>query len=83
MLNFSRFNDLASHRQIEVLVVQSNPVDTLLTVEAFHAAGLTTGLTCVTEGEDALSYVAREGKYAHAVVPGSSFWTYHNHEFPD
>jgi two-component system, chemotaxis family, response regulator Rcp1 len=69
MLNSSRFNDLASHRQIEVLVVQSNPADTLLTVEAFRAAGLTTGLTCVTEGEDALSYVAREGKYAHAVVP--------------
>ena len=53
MPNSSRSDDLASPRQIEVLVVQSNPADTLLTVEAFHAAGLTTGLSCVTEGEDA------------------------------
>ena len=55
MPNSSCSDDLASPRQIEALVVQSNPADTLLTVEAFHAAGLTTGLSCVTEGEDALT----------------------------
>jgi len=52
MPNASRSRDLAKPRQIEVLVVKSNPADTLLTVEAFHAAGLTSGLSCVTEGED-------------------------------
>ena len=73
MPNSSRSDDLASSRQIEVLVVQSNPADTLLTVEAFHAAGLTTGLSCVTEGEDALSYVRGEGKYAHVPIPDLIF----------
>ena len=42
-----------SIRQIEVLVVQSNPADTLLTIEALKAAGLTNGLRCVSEGKDA------------------------------
>jgi CheY-like chemotaxis protein len=73
MPNASRSDDSASPRQIEVLVVQSNPADTLLTVEAFHAAGLTTGLSCVTEGEDALNYVTRKGKYAHVPSPDLIF----------
>jgi chemotaxis family two-component system response regulator Rcp1 len=73
MLNSSRVLDSASRSQIEVLVVQSNPADTILTVEAFHAAGLTTGLSCVTEGEDALSYVRREGKYVHVPIPDLIF----------
>ena len=72
MLNSSRAENLASPRQIEVLVVQSNPADTFLTVEAFHAAGLTTGLRCVT-GEDALSYVRGKGKYAHVPIPDLIF----------
>jgi hypothetical protein len=61
MPNASGSHDLAKPRQIEVLVVRSNPADTLLTVEAF-AAGLTTGL-----------YVARKGKYAHAPLPDLIF----------
>ena|SRR5689334_6589902 len=69
MPNSSRPGDVAKPRQIEVLIVQSNPADTLLTVEAFHAAGLTSGLTCVTEGEDALTYVRGEGKYANVPIP--------------
>src|SRR5271155_5714860 len=73
MSNSSPVHDLASPRQIEVLVVQSNPADTLLTIEAFHAAGLTTGLSCVTEGKDALSYVRGEGKYAHVRRPDLIF----------
>jgi chemotaxis family two-component system response regulator Rcp1 len=72
MPNSSHVENLASPRQIEVLVVQSNPADTLLTVEAFHAAGLTTGLNCVT-GEDALSYVRGKGKYAHVPIPDLIF----------
>jgi CheY-like chemotaxis protein len=73
MPNSSRSNGSAGLRQIEVLVVQSNPADTLLTAEAFHAAGLTTGLSCVMEGKDALSQVAREGEYAHVPTPDLIF----------
>jgi chemotaxis family two-component system response regulator Rcp1 len=72
MPNSSRSADLATPRRIEVLVVQSNPADTLLTIEAFHSAGLTTGLSCVTEG-DALNYVGRKGKYSHAPSPDLVF----------
>ncbi len=73
MPNSLRSENLVKPRQIEVLVVQSNPADTLLTVQAFHAAGLTTGLSCVAEGEEALSYVRREGKYAKAPCPDLIF----------
>jgi two-component system, chemotaxis family, response regulator Rcp1 len=73
MPNSSRAENFASRRQIEVLVVQSNPADTLLAVEAFRAAGLTTGLSCVTEGEDALNYVGRKGNYAQVPTPDLIF----------
>jgi chemotaxis family two-component system response regulator Rcp1 len=62
-----------SHRHIEVLVVQSNPADTLLTVEAFKAAGVTSGLRCVEEGADALNYVHRTGKYSDVRIPDLVF----------
>jgi chemotaxis family two-component system response regulator Rcp1 len=60
-------------RQLQVLVVQSNPVDTILTVEAFRVAGLTSGLHCVSDGEDALAYVRREGVYAREAIPDLIF----------
>lgn len=63
----------APSRQIEVLVVQSNPADTLLTIEAFKAAGLTKGLHCVTEGKNALMYVTRKGPYVDVAVPDLIF----------
>jgi CheY-like chemotaxis protein len=64
---------VARPRNLEVLVVQSNPVDTLLTVEAFKSAGVTSGLRCVTDGEDALMYVRREGGYASVRIPDLIF----------
>jgi two-component system, chemotaxis family, response regulator Rcp1 len=60
-------------KQVEILVVESNPADTMLTVAAFKAAGLTSGLRCVTEGEDALSYVRREGQYVDVPIPDLIF----------
>lgn len=62
-----------SRNQLEVLVVQSNPADTLLTVEAFKASGLTNGLHCATDGEDALQYVRREGQYSNVRRPDLIF----------
>jgi CheY-like chemotaxis protein len=60
-------------RQLEILVVQSNPADTVLTVEAFRVAGLTSGLRCVTDGKDAMMYVRRQGKYANVGIPDLIF----------
>jgi len=63
---------LRSRGQIEVLVVQSNPADTWLTVEAFRAAGVN-GVRCVPDGEEALSYINRTGKYRSARIPDLVF----------
>ena len=60
-------------RQIDILIVQSNPADTLLTVEAFKAAGVTRGLHCVQDGEDALAYLNQTGRYSHARTPDLLF----------
>jgi chemotaxis family two-component system response regulator Rcp1 len=65
--------EVKSSRQLQVLVVQSNPADTLLTIEAFKAAGLTDGLQCVPAGKDAVSYVKRQGQYASAPTPDLIF----------
>ena len=62
-----------SPNRLEVLLVQSNPADALLTIEAFKVAGLTSGLRCVTDGEDARMYVRREGKYADVGIPDLIF----------
>jgi CheY-like chemotaxis protein len=72
-LEASDVPQLKSRKQIEVLLVQGNPVDAFLTIEAFKASGLTDGLHCVTEGEDALQYMRREGPYCNVRVPDLIF----------
>lgn len=62
-----------SASRLKVLIVQSNPADTLLTIEAFRVAGLTSGIRCVTDGDDALMYVHRKGKYADVGIPDLIF----------
>jgi len=59
--------------QIHVLLVQSNPADSMLTRAAFKAAGLIRGLSCVSDGEDALMYVRKKGRYAHVHLPDVIF----------
>ena len=76
MSNSRRTQDLAEvtqPRPIEILVVQSNPVDTMMTIEAFRAAGVTDGLQCVTDGDNALMYLHREGQYANVRIPDLIF----------
>lgn len=60
-------------KQIEILVVESDPADTLLTEMAFKAAGLTSGFRSVSDGQDALAYVHKEGKYANVATPDLIF----------
>lgn len=54
---------LQPDREITILVVENNDADKFLMVEGFKAAGLTSGLFYVKDGEDALMYVRNEGKY--------------------
>ena len=56
---------------MQVLVLHSNPADTLLTLEAFKAAGLT-HLTCVPE-KDAPTVLRRKHAHFMAEVPDLIF----------
>src|SRR5690349_14302831 len=64
---------IETRKQIEILVVESNPADARLTLEAFKEAGLTSGLRSVRDGEDALMYVRGEGQYKNVPIPDLIF----------
>jgi CheY-like chemotaxis protein len=54
---------------IEVLLVEDDPGDVLMTQEAFEEHKVRNRLTVVSDGAEALSYLRREGEYADAVRP--------------
>lgn len=56
-------------RQLEVLLVDDDPGDVLLTQEAFGQYRLATRLHVVHDGVDALAFLRREGRHAGAVTP--------------
>jgi CheY-like chemotaxis protein len=54
---------------IEVLLVEDDPGDVLMTQEAFKDYKIANNLNVVTNGEDALAYLRQEGRFAGAVLP--------------
>ncbi|WP_426510353.1 response regulator [Dactylosporangium sp. McL0621] len=54
---------------IEVLLVEDDPGDVLMTQEAFDEHKVRNKLNVVQDGEEALAYLRREGKYAEATRP--------------
>ena len=54
---------------IEILLVEDDPGDVLMTREAFEDHKVTNRLTVVTNGEDAIAYLRRQGRYADAPTP--------------
>ncbi|HTF12036.1 MAG TPA: response regulator [Asanoa sp.] len=54
---------------IEVLLVEDDPGDVLMTQEAFEEHKLRNRLSVVSDGAEALAYLHREGRYADAVTP--------------
>ncbi len=54
---------------IEVLLVEDDPGDVLMTQEAFHDYKIANNLHVVTNGEDAISYLRKEGAFAHVKTP--------------
>jgi CheY-like chemotaxis protein len=54
---------------IDVLLVEDDPGDVLMTREAFAEHGLTNRLHVVPDGAEALAYLHREGRYADAIRP--------------
>ncbi|MFI0406281.1 response regulator [Actinomadura sp. 3N508] len=54
---------------IEVLLVEDDPGDVLLTVEAFEHNKVRNTLHVVNDGEQAMAFLRREGEYADAPRP--------------
>ncbi len=54
---------------IEVLLVEDDPGDILMTREAFEEHKVRNRLNVVSDGVEALAYLRREGRYADAVRP--------------
>ena len=56
-------------RQIEVLLVEDDPGDVLMTREAFEDYKVRNRLHVVNDGADAMSFLRREGEYADVPRP--------------
>lgn len=56
-------------RPIDVLLVEDNPGDVRLTLEAFKAAKVRNTIHVVNDGAEAISYLKREGDYKNAGRP--------------
>lgn len=62
-------NSSRGGRPIQILMVEDNPDDIELTVEALKDARVANHLTVVQDGEEALAYLRCRGKYAQAIRP--------------
>jgi CheY-like chemotaxis protein len=56
-------------RPIEILLVEDNEDDVVIIQEAFIEAQLVNLMKTVSDGEEALSSLRREGQYNHASLP--------------
>lgn len=56
-------------RTIEILLVEDNPGDARLTLEAFKEGKVINNLSVVNDGVEALAFLRREGAHANAPVP--------------
>ncbi len=56
-------------KPIEILLVEDNAGDARLAREALREAKVRNNLTWLSDGEEALAFLRREGKYSHAPRP--------------
>ena len=56
-------------KPIEILLIEDNPADAKLTVEALRETAILNHLTVVQDGVEALAFLRREGQHATAPVP--------------
>lgn len=54
---------------IEILLVEDDPGDVLITQEAFSDYKIANRLTVVSNGEDAIAYLRKQGRFAGVVTP--------------
>ena len=59
------------HNQpVQILLVEDNEDDVIMTMESFEEVNLTNVVNVVQDGEEAMTYLRREGKYKEALLPG-------------
>ena len=56
-------------RPVQMLLVEDNPGDIRLTQEAAKESTIPTNLSVVVDGEEAMAFLRREGKYAEVARP--------------
>src|SRR5215468_11155270 len=61
--------DALSSRSVEILLVEDNPDDVDLTIEAFKESSSKSRLHVVEDGVEALAFLRRQGTYAAAPRP--------------
>ena len=49
---------------MEILIIENNPADARLTMEAFREIGIQDTVQCIEDGEEALALLRREGHHA-------------------
>lgn len=59
----------ADTRPIDILLVEDDPGDVLITKEALEHSKVTNSLSVVDDGEQALAFLRREGEYSDATRP--------------
>jgi chemotaxis family two-component system response regulator Rcp1 len=56
-------------RPIDILMIEDNPYDVRLTMEAFKDAKVSNNLSVASDGEEALRFLRREGEHAGSPRP--------------
>lgn len=56
-------------KPVEILMVEDNPGDARLVVEAFKDGKVRNNLTIVEDGVEAMAFLRKEGKYKNALRP--------------
>jgi two-component system, chemotaxis family, response regulator Rcp1 len=54
---------------VEILLVEDNPVDVMMTKEVFASGRICNNLYVVEDGEEAIDFLYRRGKYSSAPLP--------------
>ena len=66
-----------SPKRLDILVIENDPATARLIKEAFKEAGLMDSVVSVPDGDEALSYLRREGRFATQPLPDLVFLDLH------
>ena len=61
--------NITNKRPVEILLVEDNPADVRLTREGIKEAKIVNNLNVVGDGEEALEYLQRQGRYSNSIKP--------------